>query len=433
METVTSVGVNTNVCALSDQVKKYKSKEISTPSTNQDGRKMNPRGSIDAPLCDTLTVSCIKVLTRHFVTSPDLKGIPQKLLPQITERLPVDLDVTITGPHLLDENYWKRCCYARKGWSNLQIMQHGQSWRQLYIERNLQDILETFDIEECTLEHLMAIVSASQDSVFSLTIVQLLSHIDMDTVCSKLLNLTQLHLTYGVKQIGMKYERMIFGMKISDATALSRYLKNSLRLVTLKIPNNLIDDDLLRMLMTGLIKNNTITYLDISHNKITNHGARLLAKLLGPNSVLTTLDLCDNHIHAEGGRYLSRGLRYNTSLVDLNLRLNRLTDSGGRFLIEGLMENTTLQALQLSSNSMGAMTAHALSKYVQLPTCALTRIICTGNDFNEDDVKRLFEGLQHNVNIISFDLRMNACPAGASVLVDCARILRRNEIELRNK
>ncbi|RYY81073.1 hypothetical protein EON63_16270 [archaeon] len=43
----------------------------------------------------------------------------------------------------------------------------------------------------------------------------------------------------------------------------------------------MIDDDLLRMLMTGLIKNTTITYLDMSHNKITNHGARLLSKLLG--------------------------------------------------------------------------------------------------------------------------------------------------------
>lgn len=35
---------------------------------------------------------------------------------------------------------------------------------------------------------------------------------------------------------------------------------------------NLIDDDLMRMLMTGLIRNSTITYLDVSHNKITNHG-----------------------------------------------------------------------------------------------------------------------------------------------------------------
>ncbi|CAN0533340.1 unnamed protein product, partial [Scytosiphon promiscuus] len=41
---------------------------------------------------------------------------------------------------------------------------------------------------------------------------------------------------------------------------------------------NLIDDDLMRMLMTGLIRNSTITYLDVSHNKITNHGEGLKLK-----------------------------------------------------------------------------------------------------------------------------------------------------------
>ena len=75
----------------------------------------------------------------------------------------------------------------------------------------------------------------------------------------------------------------------------------------------MMDDDLLRMLMTGFINNrygnlhckvtdlmliffSTITHLDVSHNKITNHGARLLAKLLGSRSVLTSLNLCDNQV-----------------------------------------------------------------------------------------------------------------------------------------
>jgi Ran GTPase-activating protein (RanGAP) involved in mRNA processing and transport len=73
-------------------------------------------------------------------------------------------------------------------------------------------------------------------------------------------------------------------------------------LSTVIMSGNMIDDDLLRMLMTGLIKNNTITHLDVSHNKITNHGARLLSKMLDENSVLTSLNVSDNQIHVEGGR-----------------------------------------------------------------------------------------------------------------------------------
>jgi Ran GTPase-activating protein (RanGAP) involved in mRNA processing and transport len=126
----------------------------------------------------------------------------------------------------------------------------------------------------------------------------------------------------------MNYERILFGMKISDATSLAKVFDRSETLTTVILSGNIIDDDLLRMLMTGLIKNNTITSLDMSHNKITNHGARLLSKLLGENSVITSLNLADNQIYAEGGRYLARGLRENDSLLNLNMRLNRLTDDG---------------------------------------------------------------------------------------------------------
>lgn len=144
-------------------------------------------------------------------------------------------------------------------------------------------------------------------------------------------------MTYSVNSIGMKYERMLFGMKISDANCLAKAIQATETLASLVLQvrgwggealtkfvrhkacvvdvavftlwtrhrqeslsmfslccsftlvgltgrrsanvvvfwsrqGNLIDDDLMRMLMTGLIRNSTITYLDVSHNKITNHG-----------------------------------------------------------------------------------------------------------------------------------------------------------------
>lgn len=42
--------------------------------------------------------------------------------------------------HLLDEDYWKRRSSAR--WRNLEPSAHGNSWKQLYFEKNLQDALE---------------------------------------------------------------------------------------------------------------------------------------------------------------------------------------------------------------------------------------------------------------------------------------------------
>ena len=66
---------------------------------------------------------------------------------------------------------------------------------------------------------------ASEDYVFSLGLQQLLSHIDLELVFKYLPNLSNLELTYGVRKIGMKYERSLFGMKISDAMSLAKCVK----------------------------------------------------------------------------------------------------------------------------------------------------------------------------------------------------------------
>jgi Ran GTPase-activating protein (RanGAP) involved in mRNA processing and transport len=220
-------------------------------------------------------------------------------------------------------------------------------------------------------------------------------------------NLTKLDITFGVNKIGMNYERMLFGMKISDATALAKCFDRTETLNTLIMTGNMIDDDLLRMLMTGLIKNNTITYLDLSHNKITNHGARLLSKLLGENSVITTLNLSDNQVHAEGGRYLARGLRENDSLLQLNMRLNRLTDEGCRLLLEGLQDNTSVTDLNLGSNGAGSQAAQTLFSIVRDAEHKLAILDMSGNEFAAEHFELMRLSMAGNRALISLDMRHN--------------------------
>lgn len=118
-------------------------------------------------------------------------------------------------------------------------------------------------------------------------------------------NLSYLTLTYGAKHVGMGYERPLFGMKMSDAKTFSECIKLSQSLVHLSLPGNLIDDDLIRDLIKGLILNKTISQLDLSHNKISGSGARKIAKYLLSTEVLTHLDLSDNNISYDGSRYLA--------------------------------------------------------------------------------------------------------------------------------
>lgn len=230
----------------------------------------------------------------------------------------------------------------------------------------------------------------------------------------------------------MNYERMLFGMKISDSTALAKVFEQSDTLSTVILSGNLIDDDLLRMLMTGLIKNNTITHLDVSHNKITNHGARLLSKLLGENCVITTLDLSDNQIHSEGGRYFARGLRENDSLLYLNLRLNRLADEGCNLLLEGLRDNISLTDLNIGSNGAGSQSVQCLLSILRDPEHLLSSLDISGNNLTAEHFEQLRLSIMNNRRLMSLDLRSNpGYDASVGAINEMEKIVHNNEYSAR--
>lgn len=347
-----SVGRSTGESSLSDQLIKYPKREIIKADDKKIRLTQAALQRPPNPAHEKLITKCIRVVVENFDNRPVRDVIPPPLMAEITKSLPTKLSPIIGAMYIYNESYWKRCCVDKYGWHNCHLEDHNLLWKQLYFEKLLQEVLENANSID-DIEALDSLIGACMDYIFTIKFTQLPSHVDLFEVCKDLPNFMKLDATYGVKSIGMNYERLLFGMKISDATALAKIFDETKYLTTVILSGNLIDDDLLRMLMTGLIKNDTITHLDVSHNKITNHGARLLSKLMGENSVLTTLNLADNQVHAEGGRYLARGLRENDSLLQLNLRLNRLTDEGCSLLLEGLRDNVTLTDLNIGSNAAG--------------------------------------------------------------------------------
>jgi hypothetical protein len=270
-----SVGETTDASSLSDQVKRYKPRvfDREPPKTAAEAaaaaapaNPLDPKSAMSKiarqslstqhnPAREKLSEKCIKVVVDNFARFPVHENVPAKDMREITARLPVELEPNVAATHVFDENYWKRCCVERFGWQNCQLAEHGLTWKQLFFEMYLQQRLEEYEPAHEDFAALLGTVKACQDYVFSLRLRQLLAHPDMEQVCTLLPNLTRLDVTYGVKKIGMKYERMLFGMKISDANCLAKCIVNAENLTTLVLSSNLIDDDLLRMLMTGLIKN----------------------------------------------------------------------------------------------------------------------------------------------------------------------------------
>lgn len=205
-------------------------------------------------------------------------------------------------------------------------------------------------IRQGELDELLARLAAAAPFVQALELEQFPSHLDLELLFARLPRLLRLSLTYGMRHLGMRFDRSLFGMRPTDADSLSRCLRYSCNLTELRLPCNMIDDDLVLVLAAGLQANGTITVLDLSRNNITSTGVQALARKLRAPCPLVRLDLGDNKIDERGGRYIGRALKANDGLKHLGLRLNELGDEGGRAVLEGARDSRSLASIDLAAN-----------------------------------------------------------------------------------
>ena len=191
---------------------------------------------------------------------PELEGVEDKdTLKEIVKLTDKNLPITKVAKNIDFEFYWKEKCEIDKVMQkkNIKSEQHGNSYKQAFIETHIQTLLENFK-SEGSLEQVKEELDAARYEVFKL-VITLLQRFDITHVFHYLPNLAHLTLTYGAKHIGMQYERPLFGMKMSDAQTFKDCLRTTTSLVFLSLPGNLIDDDLISILIKGLMLNKTIT------------------------------------------------------------------------------------------------------------------------------------------------------------------------------
>mmetsp|Transcript_101357 Transcript_101357/g.180170 ORF Transcript_101357/g.180170 Transcript_101357/m.180170 type:complete len:509 (+) Transcript_101357:85-1611(+) len=303
----------------------------------------------------SLVQICLQRVAENFLSYDNLHlKLGRKQLEDVYAMLDLEIPLPEAAQRINDENYWKRRTQAKH--RNAQVEKHGMSWKQTFLELELQEALEqvpiTVEYGNPELEALKQQVMASRLHVFQLSISQFPSHLDLSFLFDALPALSSFGITYGNRRLGMDYERAMFGMKISDAQYLARDIRVSQTLVSLSLPCNMIDDELVKVLMGGLSYGHMLTHLDLSHNKIGDRGARRLASLLDPDYCLQALDLSDNQIHANGCMHLGAHLAENVTCQVLNLRLNRCEDNGVSHLFQDMCVNKYLQTLNISCNDL---------------------------------------------------------------------------------
>jgi len=329
----------------------------------------------------SLVQICLQRVAENFLNYDNLhQKLGRKQLEDVYAILDLEIPLPEAAQRINDENYWKRRTQAKH--RNAQVEKHGMSWKQTFLELELQEALEqvpiTVEYGNPELEALKQQVMASRLHVFQLSISQFPSHLDLSFLFDALPALSSFGITYGNRRLGMDYERAMFGMKISDAQYLARDIRVSQTLVSLSLPCNMIDDELVKVLMGGLSYGHMLTHLDLSHNKIGDRGARRLASLLDPDYCLQALDLSDNQIHANGCMHLGAHLAENVTCQVLNLRLNRCEDNGVSHLFQDMCVNKYLQTLNISCNDLTLRCLPYLNSMLA-ENCTLTELDISAN------------------------------------------------------
>lgn len=254
------------------------------------------------------------------------------------------------------------------------------------------------------------------------------TYISIQKLLLSLPNLKSLLLSKGVRNAGMSFELKMFGMSTIDCKSLAHCLKlPTCQITQLQLPENMIDDEMLQILLSGLVQNDKVQHLDLSHNKIRAQGCLSLSAYLRQTKSLKTLNLCDNNVRTEGCSYLSIALRQNTSLRELSLRLNRLSDETGKILFDAITENEVLEYINLSGNQLATESAQHLASTVLISSSckSLIRLDLSGNMFGEEGGKALAIGLDRCPRkVVLLDIR--SCKVRMEEASQIAQIVSKN-------
>ena len=174
------------------------------------------------------------------------------------------------------------------------------------------------------------------------------------------------------------------------------------------------DPDTARSLTVMLQENRSITYLDLSKNRaiFSQKGGCCIFIGLQHNTALTHLFLEDYITYQSADpdtvRSLNLMLQVNKSLTHLDLsESTNFTESGARCIFEGLQHNTNLLQLNLSSTGITATdpdTARSLTKMLQMNK-SLTHLDLSSNEtFSDSGARCIFKGLLYNSSLICLNI-----------------------------
>mmetsp|Transcript_5148 Transcript_5148/g.11205 ORF Transcript_5148/g.11205 Transcript_5148/m.11205 type:complete len:387 (-) Transcript_5148:369-1529(-) len=148
-----------------------------------------------------------------------------------------------------------------------------------------------------------------------------------------------------------------------DTTTLNiaRMLASNTSLTELGLSKHGLTDDAFDTLVSyGLLRNRSVTSLDLRANRLSPFSGPTLERLLNDSHQLHSLNLASNRLGDQGALSLARSLPYTHWLQKLDMRSNNIGEQGLVALAEALSFATHLQEFLVWGNSFGPAASRAM-------------------------------------------------------------------------
>ncbi|XP_033215739.1 dynein regulatory complex subunit 5-like isoform X2 [Belonocnema kinseyi] len=391
--------------------------------------------SWDENIIPELKILALRVIAREWERNPILEKLPTcEDRDVLLEILPTDLPFKLIIKEIPYEYYWERA--AKDRWEFNNLVEHGNSWRQLYCERHFAEYLESLDATyfEPQQETCEETIGLLRDFIYTLRIRALVptkypfkwsgdetedsctadefpvNHIPMNIILPKLPNLTELILNFGMIYMNDGFEWRDFQFSVKDCLNLGHGIKDCLHLRKLVLTKSNLDQPRVAALLQGVAVNNSIREIDFSHCKLGNRGAQAVGCFLTIHRRLNVLHLANNKIGPEGIAGIIHGLLQDHSvpLKHLNLRLNPLQEAGGVHVCALLLRHARLEVLNISGCGLGPETGIGMSDIIASGhlKCSTLELDVSNNDFGSIAGEAFERNLKLCPQIVAFDSRL---------------------------
>jgi Ran GTPase-activating protein (RanGAP) involved in mRNA processing and transport len=191
---------------------------------------------------------------------------------------------------------------------------------------------------------------------------------------------------------------------------LSKSLMKNTSITDLNLALHFIDCQGIKEISNALRINKTIKKINLFNNRIREDGIKEISDVLKINNTITDIGLGFNFINKEAMNYLGEALIENNSIKRIELSNLYRGDEGFEGFFEALKINTSITSLNLSNNFIGKKNMDFLSNIIKnnhsIQTLELSSVNLD-NNYEGIELGEFFEALKINTSITYLNLSNN--------------------------